>query len=741
MTISPRVASNAGKMEEEFVAETVDDSEMEALRMESGATKQALQEMNREVEALREELQRKNEEENAQRRRGKPLWHKVCCLASTAVVIGAIAAVVVVFTGRGGRDDDVERPEPTSDPTAAATTVIPDVIFTDSPTAEPIVFDPPTPDVCSAVAEGRDVDGQDDMGAQAFALSMSVYQKVDISSELWIPSFQQSVQELVMPPMVGCGNSTLDVFFIGNAQVDQDYVSLVPCKDEEEKDGSCYVVEMKVNVFLKQIDRYPLIELNQYVEEVFQNNTDLVVEALGEDYNIKDIGAVTSMPLTESPSQQPSNNPSRKPSSSPTDNPSVSPSLQPTNQMTPGPTTSPSPPPVPGPTLPPKPGPTVAPTPGLTALPTLSPTPGPTLAPASGPTTPPTPLPTPGTTIAPTPGPSTSPTLNPTPGPSQVPSSGPTESPSLPPSGLPTTAAPTLVPSVLPSQQPSETPSSAPTTKRMAFEDILSRFAPFDGNKTLSLDWLVADTWEPPTNANDETQLWEERFALGVLYFSTNGVSWNNNNGWLTSTSVCSWNGITGCNAGGSVTQLELWTDRVNFNLVGDLPDEMRALTNLEIMRFGWNRDLSGPIPSFLSAMTKLTDIHLGDTGRTGSIPPSLWTLTKLQVLRLSGNRLNGAIPPGISALTDIRSIGLPYNDLTGTLPDEFSGMTGLTALGVQENFLAGSIPPLPSSLSVCNLAIEGPDTYQFAARKTEGNCFTDTINAPGFCNLSANQC
>ena len=108
---------------------------------------------------------------------------------------------------------------------------------------------------------------------------------------------------------------------------------------------------------------------------------------------------------------------------------------------------------------------------------------------------------------------------------------------------------------------------------------------------------------------------------------------------------------------------------------------------------------------------------------------------------------------------------------VTGSLPDEFGGLTQLTSLAAHENYLTGSIPPLPSSLTGCRLgtftwytvlvcrkfaclkantyacitvphlfvaAAEDANWVHYTARKTEGNCFTDTTNAM-FCTLSAN--
>eukprot|EP00526_Cylindrotheca_closterium_P000837 CAMPEP_0113659638 /NCGR_PEP_ID=MMETSP0017_2-20120614/32470_1 /TAXON_ID=2856 /ORGANISM="Cylindrotheca closterium" /LENGTH=92 /DNA_ID=CAMNT_0000574213 /DNA_START=993 /DNA_END=1271 /DNA_ORIENTATION=+ /assembly_acc=CAM_ASM_000147 len=92
--------------------------------------------------------------------------------------------------------------------------------------------------------------------------------------------------------------------------------------------------------------------------------------------------------------------------------------------------------------------------------------------------------------------------------------------------------------------------------------------------------------------------------------------------------------------------------------------------------------------------------------------------------------------------MTDIGVLHLGWNDLAGSLPDEFSSMTQLSRLLVHDNSLAGTIPPLPSSLTGCVLAREDTNNWiHYQSRKTEGNCFTDTTNAPSICNLSANQC
>jgi hypothetical protein len=55
-------------------------------------------------------------------------------------------------------------------------------------------------------------------------------------------------------------------------------------------------------------------------------------------------------------------------------------------------------------------------------------------------------------------------------------------------------------------------------------------------------NWLCnTDTWVPPANDVDQNRLWNVRYAMAVFYYSTNGNGWSNHDGWLSSTSVCTW--------------------------------------------------------------------------------------------------------------------------------------------------------------------------------------------------------
>jgi hypothetical protein len=70
-------------------------------------------------------------------------------------------------------------------------------------------------------------------------------------------------------------------------------------------------------------------------------------------------------------------------------------------------------------------------------------------------------------------------------------------------------------------------------------------------------NWLCdTDTWVPPADDSDTDRQWNERYAMVVLYYSTNGNGWNIDDGWLSSASVCDRTG-TSCDSS-KVTDLSM---------------------------------------------------------------------------------------------------------------------------------------------------------------------------------------
>ena len=178
-----------------------------------------------------------------------------------------------------------------------------------------------------------------------------------------------------------------------------------------------------------------------------------------------------------------------------------------------------------------------------------------------------------------------------------------------------------------------------------------------------------------------------ESYVLGLLYNSTNGKDWSNNDNWLSDAPLDQWYGVT-TDGEGSVTELDL---RDN-NLSGELPSRLGELSSLTLLDLRFN-NISGVIPAELGQLTGLTRLDLGINRLSGVIPFELGQLTGLTWLDLGGNRLSGVIPSELGQLTSLTWLDLQSNNLTGEIPPWLGQLTGLTWLALSNNNLTGAIP------------------------------------------------
>ncbi|KAL5772190.1 hypothetical protein ACOSQ2_012114 [Xanthoceras sorbifolium] len=189
---------------------------------------------------------------------------------------------------------------------------------------------------------------------------------------------------------------------------------------------------------------------------------------------------------------------------------------------------------------------------------------------------------------------------------------------------------------------------------------------------------------------------------------------------WSTSTSICTWIGVT-CGlrhhrvitlnisyfglAGtippqlGNMSFLQVLAIR-NNSFFGSLPDELAQLRRLKHANFMFNSFNMEIIPSWFGSLSKLLHLFLNNNNFVGTIPLSLGNISSMQVIDLSYNQLSGTIPSSIFQISSLERLDLSDNQLSGEIPHELGNLKKLVVLSLFNNTLRGPIPSTVFNLS-----------------------------------------
>lgn len=173
--------------------------------------------------------------------------------------------------------------------------------------------------------------------------------------------------------------------------------------------------------------------------------------------------------------------------------------------------------------------------------------------------------------------------------------------------------------------------------------------------------------------------------ALVELYDATEGDAWVGHVGWLTSTSPCSWQGIT-CNSG-HITHIDL-TDN---NMIGKLPGAIQKLSKLQMLNLSYNQLTH--LPDSFGQLTSLKELYLY-TNKLASLPDSFGNLKSLSYLDMYDNGIK-KLPKSFANLTSIAYIDL-YGNKLEELPEDIGKLQALRFLGLANN----RIKKLPAGIT-----------------------------------------
>eukprot|EP00980_Cylindrotheca_fusiformis_P012303 scaffold3014_cov116-Cylindrotheca_fusiformis.AAC.5 len=196
-----------------------------------------------------------------------------------------------------------------------------------------------------------------------------------------------------------------------------------------------------------------------------------------------------------------------------------------------------------------------------------------------------------------------------------------------------------------------------------------------------ALKWIMSDEQNAAFNiTTTDPAILFQRYAMAALYYATNrDSSWTRESNFLSTRSVCDWNGDYGDSVYCSPSQQVVHISLIEKGLTGSLPAELGLLFNLNGLWLPSN-DITGPIPRQLGLLRNLRGLYLCKS-------PGLSAFLSSSYIHTTSNLLT-QIPNAVLLLAK--------NGLTGLIPSELSSLTSLNYLHLEENpLLHGNLDKL----------------------------------------------
>mmetsp|Transcript_34541 Transcript_34541/g.51265 ORF Transcript_34541/g.51265 Transcript_34541/m.51265 type:complete len:825 (-) Transcript_34541:59-2533(-) len=156
---------------------------------------------------------------------------------------------------------------------------------------------------------------------------------------------------------------------------------------------------------------------------------------------------------------------------------------------------------------------------------------------------------------------------------------------------------------------------------------------------------------------------------------------------WLSYEHECNWVGVL-CDDFDEVRTITLWGN----NLTGTLPTELSALPYLTSISLPYNR-FKGRLPIDYATMKHISNIEVHGNSLTGDIPETYYDSIGLKRLSVGQNRLTGTISTRIGEMTNLKGFHIEKNLFRGSIPTEIGMLSELAFTRWNKNRFSGSIP------------------------------------------------
>uniref|UniRef100_A0A7S2A8M2 Leucine-rich repeat-containing N-terminal plant-type domain-containing protein n=2 Tax=Trieres chinensis TaxID=1514140 RepID=A0A7S2A8M2_TRICV len=242
-----------------------------------------------------------------------------------------------------------------------------------------------------------------------------------------------------------------------------------------------------------------------------------------------------------------------------------------------------------------------------------------------------------------------------------------------------------------------------------------------ESSQFAALSWMAYEDKLGPFQVGSDKAI--QRYVMALFYFATHGehwfgvkpsqaasthcniyssTCWDNFEGiemeraeavpyLSTEWHECHWEGV-GCYEESDIVGA---ISMIDHNLTGSIPTDISALLKLQHLQLQKNK-IVGTIPDSFRNMGSLKSLLLSLNDFTGSIPDIFQALPDIAYLGFSGNPLTGTIPPSINGLKSLKRLYAAFTGLNGTLPFDFNTLPSLEYLVLHQNNFSG---PIPSSI------------------------------------------
>lgn len=199
-----------------------------------------------------------------------------------------------------------------------------------------------------------------------------------------------------------------------------------------------------------------------------------------------------------------------------------------------------------------------------------------------------------------------------------------------------------------------------------------------------------------------------DSIALVALYHSLKGETWEDQGGWLTSTPMGDWAGVS-LNSAGRVVGLSI---RKNIGAEGYIAPEVKYLTYLEQFAIIYS-EIGGTLPNELGRCVNLmsfsvSNYEAGLQGHIkGGLPPIFCALPRLNSVDVPVNEMSGELPWEY-VVSNLSSVNLSNNQFSGELPGIWGKSLLIKGLDLSDNQFSGTLPEEWGDLNINYIDVSG---------------------------------